>query len=187
MLSLALLTLAIAGKWFALPPATAAAEKERGWAARTTFAGVIVSACFMWNNHANDTSPIAAKVRQLGPHPTMLAITADISLGHPLVRQVGGSWVGRVCSNWITAGVALRRRFETPDATTAARLDAYEAFDRAMLVEDIARSRPGIILVDQLSFDWDAWARSDPRLREQLDAYREADRVNGIMILQRRS
>jgi hypothetical protein len=117
----------------------------------------------------------------------MLAITSDISLAYPLVRQVGGVWVGRVCSNWITTGVVLRRRSETLDAKTAARLDAYEAFDRAMLVEDIARSRPDVILVEKLSFDWEAWARSDLRLREQLDAYREVETLNGIMILQRRS
>jgi hypothetical protein len=155
--------------------------------ARTTFAGVVVGACFIWNNGANNTSNIAAKIRQLGPHPTMLAITSDISLAYPLVRQVGGVWVGRVCSNWITTGVVLRRRSETLDAKTAARLDAYEAFDRAMLVEDIARSRPDVILVEKLSFDWEAWARSDLRLREQLDAYREVETLNGIMILQRRS
>jgi hypothetical protein len=117
----------------------------------------------------------------------MLAITSDISLGHPLVREVGGVWVGRVCSNWISTGVLLRRRFETLDAKTATQLDAYEAFDRAMLVEDIARSRPDLILVEKGYFDWDAWARSDPRLREQLEAYREADVSPVIVILQRRS
>ena len=187
MLSLALLALALAGNWFALPHATAGTKKQRGWLARATFAGVVVGACFIWNNGANNTSNIAAKIRQLGPHPTMLAITSDISLAYPLVRQVGGVWVGRVCSNWITTGVVLRRRSETLDAKTAARLDAYEAFDRAMLVEDIARSGPDVILVEKLSFDWEAWARSNLRLREQLDAYREVETLNGIMILQRRS
>jgi hypothetical protein len=187
MLSLALLALAIAGDWFALPQATAAAGNGRGWWARTTIAGVLVGSCFCWNNRAADVASLAAKVRPLSPHPTMLAITSDISVGHPLVREMGGVWVGRVCSNWIANGVLLRRRFETLDAKTAARLDAYEAFDRAMLVEDIARSRPDVILVEKAYFDWDAWARSDARLREQLEAYREAGAVTGIVILQRRS
>jgi hypothetical protein len=187
MLSLALLALAIAGNWFALPQATAGSEKRHGWLTRMTFAGVAIAACFSWNNLAGDTSTIAARIRQLGPHPTMLAITSDISLGHPLVREVGGTWVGRVCSNWITNGILLRRRSETLDDKTAARLDAYEAVDRAMLVEDIARSRPDLILVEKVYFDWETWARSDPALREQLEAYRVADTLNGIVILQRRS
>jgi hypothetical protein len=187
MLSLAVLALAIAGNWFALPQPGAGTEKGRGWLARTTIAGAVVGACFCWNNRAADISSYAAKIRQLGPHPTMLAITSDISLGHPLVREVGGVWVGRVCSNWITNGVLLRRRSETLDAETAARLDAYEAFDRAILAEDIARSRPDVILVEKVYFDWDAWARSDPALREQLKGYREVDTLNGIVILQRRS
>ena len=187
MLSLALLALAVAGGWFAPPQPGAGTENERGWLARTTIAAAIVFACFCWNNRAADISTYAAKIRQLGPHPTMLTITSDISLGHPLVREVGGVWVGRVCSNWITNGVLLRRRAEALDTATAARLDAYEAFDRTMLVEDIARSRPDVILVEKVYFDWEAWARSDSDLREQLHAYREVDTLNGIMILQRRS
>jgi hypothetical protein len=187
MLSLALLALAIGGNWLALPQANADAGERRGWLARTIIAGALVAACFCWNNRAADITRFAAKVRQLGPHPTMLTITSDISLGHPLVREVGGVWVGRVCSNWISTGVLLRRRFETLDAKTAARLDAYEAFDRVILVEDIARSRPDVILVEKGYFDWDAWARSDPRLREQLEAYRVVDTLDPVVILQRRS
>jgi hypothetical protein len=186
MLSFALLALVIAGNWLALPQASAGSGK-RGRPFRNVLVGVLVAACFLWNNRAGDVSDVAAKVREVSPHPTMLAITSDISLGHPLVRQVGGVWVGRVCSNWITLGVLLRRRSETLDAATAARLDAYEALDRAWLREDIAKSRPDIILVEKVSFDWEAWARSDPALREQLDAYREVDTMRGIMILQRRS
>jgi hypothetical protein len=187
MLSLALLALAIAGGWFALPQPGAGTEKERGWLARTTIAATVVAACFCWNNRAADVSSYAAKVRQLGPHPTMLTITSDISVGHPLVRELGGVWVGRMCSNWITHGVLLRRHSETLDPETASRLDSYEAFDRAILIEDIARSRPDVILVEKVYFDWDAWARSDPALREQLEAYREVETLNGIVILQRQS
>jgi hypothetical protein len=186
MLSLALLALAIAGNWFAVPQASAVAGDGRGWLARTALTGTLIGACFCWNNRTGDISSYVATIRQLGPHPTMLTITSDSSLGHPLVRQVDGVWVGRVCSNWITIGVLLRRRSETLDAETAARLDAYEAFDRAILTEDIARSRPDVILVEKVYFDWDAWARSDPVLREQLEAYREAATVKGIVILQRR-
>jgi hypothetical protein len=187
MLSLALLALAIAGGWFALPQPGTGTEKERGWLARTAIAATVVAACFCWNNRAADVSSYAAKIRQLGPPPTMLTITSDISVGHPLVREVGGVWVGRVCSNWITHGVLLRRHSETLGPETAARLDSYEAFDRAILIEDIARSRPDVILVEKVYFDWDAWARSDPALREQLEAYREVETLNGIVILQRQS
>ncbi len=36
-----------------------------------------------------------------------------------------------------------------------------------------------------MAFDWDAWARSDPELDEELRAYRQADFVDGIAILER--
>jgi len=187
MLSLAFIALAIAENWFAPPQARADTGKKSGGLARIMIAAAVVGLCFCWNNRAPDISSLAAKIREISPHPTMLTITSDSSLGHPLVRQLGGVWVGRVCSNWITTGVMLRRRSETLDPVTAALLDAYEAFDRAILTEDIARSLPDIILVEKVYYDWYAWARSDPLLREQLGAYREVDTLNGIVILQRRS
>jgi hypothetical protein len=36
-------------------------------------------------------------------------------------------------------------------------LDAYAARERAMLIEDINRIRPSVILVDNLTGDWSAW------------------------------
>ena len=175
----------VADGWVAPPAASVAVRPTVGRLARTLAAGAVIGATFCWMNLAFDLTAFAERVRRIDPHPRMLAITSDISLGHPLVRELGGTWVGRMCSNWISNGVVLRRRFETLDAATAALLDRYEALDRAMLAEDIRRARPDVILVQRIRFDWEAWARSDPALREQLEHYREADSFLGIAILRR--
>ena len=116
----------------------------------------------------------------------MLALTADLAVGHPLVRQVGGTWVSRVSAQWITVGVMLRRLNEHLDPATDARLEAYLQQDRAWLAEDIGRNRPDFILVQPLSrFDWLAWARADPVLAAEIAVYRPYATVDGVLILSR--
>jgi hypothetical protein len=146
---------------------------------------LVIVAGFIWMNLATDTAALVEPIRRIKPHPTMLAITPDIAVGHPLVRRLGGRWAGSACSLWISAGVLQQQRSEALDAPTRRRLDAYMARDRAILSEDIRRERPDIVLVDETAFDWDAWARSDPPLSGALNAYSEAERVGGMIILRR--
>jgi hypothetical protein len=141
---------------------------------------------YVWMNFAVDCSALAAPIRALKPHPKMLALTADLAVGHPLVRQVGGTWVSRVSAQWITVGVMLRRLNEHLDPATDARLEAYLRQDRAWLAEDIGRNRPDFILVQPLSrFDWLAWARADPVLAAEIAVYRPYATVDGVLILSR--
>jgi CheY-like chemotaxis protein len=81
----------------------------------------------------------------------------------------------------------LRRKNETLDAQTDARLEAYAARDRTMLAQDIARHRPDVILVDRMlqGIDWLAWSNSYPALAEQLRPYRQDQTIRDILILRR--
>jgi len=96
-----------------------------------------------------------------------------------------GKWVSRGCSLWISAGVFRRLVDEKLDPDQKAALKRFAARDRDMLVEDIRRNRPDIILVEKGVFDWEAWARADPLVAAELAHYREAGRVAAILILQR--
>ena len=62
-------------------------------------------------------------------------------------------------------------------------LDAYAARERAMLIEDINRIRPSVILVDNLTDDWSAWLQSHPDVSSLLSDYQLAETINGIAIL----
>jgi hypothetical protein len=146
----------------------------------------IACATFYWLNLANSVTMLNEPIRRLAANPRLAMISSDVSVGHPLVRQVGGTWVGRVGSLWVTAGVVRRRRNEVLDADTVKRLAAYAERDRVALVEDIRQDRPDIIVIDRTAFDWEVWARSDPALAEQLAAYRTAASLDGHVILHRR-
>jgi hypothetical protein len=187
MLALALIALALAffDRWHREPSDSRADRSKRLASALT--AALIAGATFCWMNFAVDCSALAAPIRAIKPHPKILALSADLAVGHPLTRQVNGIWVSRVSALWITAGVMLRRKTESLDPQTNARLEAYAARDRAMLTQDIARHRPDVILVDQIlqGIDWLVWANSYPALAAQMKPYRKDRTVRGILILRR--
>lgn len=155
---------------------------------RAAAAGVLITVAalsFCWMNRGIDARWMLEPIARSAPRPRLIAITANIAIGHPLVRQLGGTWVGRVCSEWITAGVLARRATGELDATTAARLGADEARERTMLTEDIVRGRPDIIIVEHIPIDWEAWARTSPTLAAELARYSEIARHDGVSILRR--
>jgi hypothetical protein len=140
---------------------------------------------FSWLNLAYSVTMLNEPIRKLAVNPRLAIISPDIAVGHPLVRQVGGTWVMRGPFLWVTAGVIKRTRQEALEADTAKRLAAYAERDRAAIVEDIRQNRPNIIVIDRTAFDWEAWARADPALAEQLAAFRTVASPNGYVILHR--
>lgn len=188
MLALAFIAMAFAGSEnFRVPAAAAIAgartRMQRLLAMLPVAAIAVTSAVYL--NIAGNTNALIEPIRRLSQHPKMLIITSDLSVGHPLTRQVGGSWVSRVASLWISAGVFRRHVNETLDADTKAVLRAYAKRDRDMLAEDIRRQKPDIIVIEREFFDWDAWARSEPVIAEELKAYRVAEVIGFFIILQR--
>lgn len=163
------------------------------WRARTRewmLAGAatlgIAVAAFTWFNLADRRPGLAEAVTAIKPNPKLLQLSIDLSVGHPLTRQVAGSWVSRVGQLWLTFGAELRRDRGGLDAVTAARLDAAAALDRRMLAEDIVRHRPDIVLVQRSTgFDMLAWAMADPALGAALAPYSPRGTVGDIILLGR--
>jgi hypothetical protein len=174
--------IAFARRWHGAGNETSIERMRR--LASAILVALLAGAAFVWMNFAVDMRALAETISKSAPRPAILSISADIAVGHPLTRQIGGNWVGRVCSQWIAAG-ALILKLETGDPAARAKLDTYEARDRAMLIEDIRRAKPDIILVDRIRFDWLAWAKADPALAKELTNYRALDTINDVLILRR--
>jgi len=49
----------------------------------------MAAVAFFWLNIAVDRSAVAAAIRQIKPHATMLALSADISIGIPSSDRLG--------------------------------------------------------------------------------------------------
>jgi 4-amino-4-deoxy-L-arabinose transferase-like glycosyltransferase len=183
-LALALIALALAGAMPAASPAAAAPRRLFPADSMIPVAVLAALSCLSLNAAVN-MAPLIDPIRALKAEPTLLTITSDIAVGHPLVRELQGKWVSRVGSLWISAGVFRRAVDEKLDPEQKAALRRLAARDRDMLVEDIRRNRPDIILVEKGVFDWEAWARADPLVAAELAHYREAGRVAAFLILQR--
>ena len=186
MLALALIALAFAVSEHK-PPASAD-DGGRQLGTISAFGALFVlTFCWMNTPDTASMSALAGPIRQAKPHPTMLEISSDPAIGQPLVREVGGRWVGTVSFLWITMGGQWRRTHESLPPETAARIADYMALDRRLLVGDIRRARPDIILVEKAPTDWEAWARADPEIAELLKPYSEVVTMNNVLVLKRES
>jgi hypothetical protein len=136
-----------------------------------------------WMNDASNAHVLEEPVARLGPHPKLLVLSAEASIGHPLVRAVGGEWVSRQQGLWVREFVKRLRSDHLVNAEQDSKLDAYAARERAMLIEDIKRTPPTVILVDNQLSDWGAWLRADPELSEMLKPYKLSQTVQHIDIL----
>lgn len=121
--------------------------------------------------------------------PQVIALTADVGLGFPFVREIDGVWVGTGHSQWISS-LASERVYGEPDLPSEVRTRMWAAmrFDRDMLIRDLRRARPDIVLVDTrpaLSPDgvtivgWREWALGIPELRPLVTEYQVVAR-NGF-------
>lgn len=186
MLAFVLVALAIAfvQRW----PLALGDEIRRERAKRLVSAFVLsllAGATFVWMNFAIDMRPLYGTISRSVTNPKVLAITSDIAVGHPLTRALGGTWVSRVSGQWIATGAMILKREES-DPVRRARYDRLEAQDRIMLIEDIRKHRPDVILVDRIRFDWHAWTKRDVALTRELESYRSLDEINGVLILRRK-
>lgn len=179
MIALALIALGLS---LASLPATTARLRAVG---ALVAAAVLFIGAAIWMNDTSDARALVAPVARLHPHPKVLALSGEASIGHPLTRLVGGSWVSGQQDLFVHEFVTRLRHEHALDAATDARLAAYEARERAMLLADIRRDPPDVLLVDNLLGQWGAWLSADPELSALLKPYHHADTVQNIEILAR--
>jgi hypothetical protein len=131
-----------------------------------------------------DIVPLAALVEaKAPPHPRLAMIGGDLAVAYPVTRRVGGIWVQRQHSLWISAGAPGILRAGRLGAEDRATLAAAVADDERMLVADIARGRPDAVLVQGPA--WMRWIAGRPAVAAALRGYREAGVANGVVLLTR--
>jgi len=157
---------------------------------------VIAAWSFAWFNVAVDTRAAAALVRRVAPpHPSIVVISDDGALGHPLVRMVGGRWISSSMGLWVTLDATALRIGGGLDEATDRRLATYLEAERQRLIGEIRDGKPDIIILDQrpdrIAVDghgasWSEWVKADRDLSALAAAnYREAGSADGLAVLKR--
>ncbi|MGJ5178035.1 hypothetical protein ACQR16_26775 [Bradyrhizobium oligotrophicum] len=157
---------------------------------RTGAASILILAAafalgLQWFNARIYVGPLPEAIARLKPHPRLLVLSGEAAIGHPLVRDIGGTFVSRQENLWIREFVRLTRERTSVDAPTDARLNAYLAQERNWLIEDFRKLPPDLVLIDNLRGGWGDWARADAELQQLLGPYRLAGSVEGVDILAR--
>jgi hypothetical protein len=138
---------------------------------------------FNWAfDKAFDTRPLWASVASFGPDPKILAITGEPGLGHPMVRALEGNWVSRQQALWVSGYLRTLHNAGRLDPQQEATLDRYAANERAMLIEDIKKNPPTVVLVDNYSDRWSDWLAEHPDVADVLKAYRPITTINDIEV-----
>jgi hypothetical protein len=149
---------------------------------------VIAVIAFYLSSPAPGFPPLQERVQALVKHPRLLTLTDHVGLAHPLVREIGGTFVGSSCSPLLlTAGALLREKSAQPSQAEQARLDAIVDFERRHLLANLRNGRPDVILVDTLllssfPFDWLGWAKADAELKRELSRYREVEDIGRVRV-----
>jgi hypothetical protein len=142
------------------------------------------NAC-LWFNASVDMRRVQEEVTLLGPRPKILMLSAAAVIGHPMVRELQGTWVSRQEALWTREIVRRALKDGSIDQATADRLAGYVARERAGLIEDFRKQPPDVVVIDNQDSDWGNWAAADPELSALLKAYISVKNINGIEILRR--
>ncbi len=128
---------------------------------------------------------LAAEAAQVPGAKTVLAISPDLDIGHPLARSAGLRYVGSTCSQWLSYTAMERKATAGASPALRARMDGYMAADLGRLAQDVRRARPDLIVLDRQS---DFLARYGPAaapVRAALQAYHPVARKNDVVLLAR--
>jgi hypothetical protein len=132
-----------------------------------------------WRNE-EEYPGLKSEVARLAPeHPKIAVLAEELTIGHPLVRQLGGIWVGRQNCLWVSYTAKYLLAQEAGEARRS-RLLLLKDADETMFVEDVFRGKPDVLLVETQELE--AWARREPNLSAVFNAYHLAGRVQAVSI-----
>ena len=151
-------------------------------------AGACLAAVPRFDKAGADDPALEAAISRLAPHPKIIAMGFLLRVGHPLTRDIGGTWVGSAPCLWMTGGAMLMKERAGADAAMRAKADAYYERDRLTLAQDIETQRPDIVLIKETDgFDFPPWIAASPRLKAAMDRYELADTVGKVQVYKLRS
>jgi hypothetical protein len=127
----------------------------------------------------------AAVARVAPPHPKIAVLAEQLDVGHPLVRHLHGTWIGRQNCLWVSWGAKNLLAHGDLGPAERIKLANFMREDEAMFAEDLRLGRPDILLVETPALE--RWARDQPALARIFDAYHAAGTIGAIGILARNS
>jgi hypothetical protein len=137
-----------------------------------------------WSNEEEHAGLREAIARVAPAHPRMIALARQLDFGHPVTRELNGTWVGRQNALW-TSSFVIQLLPQATDPAYRERLLAYRRNDLSTFAQDVERGRPDVIVVE--SAGTREWALKQPETATVLDSYARAGEAGEIEIWLRKS
>ena len=177
----AVATLALCAGMLLPLPRRGQVERQRLF--RVAQPAVLVFACAsgmnMMSRHYEPsfwTPGLDAGLKAIGPHPRVLGISPEIAIGHPFVRDLGGTWVGSAPSTWISGCAQVLIAAGRPPADFA----PYIALEESIYARDIVDNRPDVILIDDEI--WHDWSPVPAAVSDALAPYEQKARFGRVTL-----
>ena len=132
----------------------------------------VAMATLTFQGMARPMAGLMPAIAAVSPHPSIAVITPHAWIGHPLVRDVGGRWVGPTSHGWVTLGALYKLGLTNAGEAEQRRLSALIDWDKEALAAAVARERPDIVLVEHDDRVLPAWFSSPAELKAFLAGYR---------------
>lgn len=136
-------------------------------------------------SNAEEHPGLRGEIARVAPaHPRIIVMARQLSYGHPVTRQLAGTWVGRPNALW-TATLAGYLLGDVRDPARRARLEDYRRRDLIGFVEDVSVGRPDVIVVEDKGTR--EWALKQPETANVLDGYEKTGQAEEIEIWTRKA
>jgi len=149
----------------------AAEPRREKWATSAALALVC-----LWQMHGWEILPdpkVAEAITEVAPpHPKVIALSRELTTGHPVTRNIGGTWAGSRAGLY-TAGLAYDQGLHDPIAVQAYHQDIHD------FAADVAGNSPDVVLVDRKD---KAWLMREPQIAQAMRGYSPRSRAGDIEV-----
>jgi hypothetical protein len=151
-------------------------ERSRKALVAVALAVVAVSEMYQWMIWPDPA--VATAIERVAPsRPSMIALSPQLTTGHPVTRNVGGRWVGSRAGLFTATG-ASHAGLDDPLLRSAYDEDLHS------FAADVRRDSPDVVLVDRAS---KRWLMGEQLIRQAMAAYRPAASTRETEIWVRRA
>ncbi len=155
--------------------------------------GIWVVATMLWLTFQEDVSvntrsmAFVGDIKAIPDAHTLMTISPNLDVGHPLARTAGVSYVGSVSSLWLAASAAHRRDQPGSSEALVAQMQRYIELDMQRLRADIIAKKPDLIVFDYSQMRGLTSKREMFATYRVLRSYEKVRSEDGLNLLVRKS
>ncbi|MDX8525317.1 hypothetical protein RFM68_12425 [Mesorhizobium sp. MSK_1335] len=120
-------------------------------ARKLLLAAVIAAAAIPFMKTQKPNAELVVKLEAAVHQPTVALVGSDIAAGHPLTRMLGGTWISRYCSDWLSESALYLSAIATGNGDKEAADHYREIADRYIdgKLAELETKRPTMIIIQK--------------------------------------